>query len=144
MIATPFFEYSVSVELDSDDPTQVLWNRTISKISDPSQIFCDAFDRVFAGVFDTIEISTGEPIDVTAVIDRIEQFDGRDFTATYDSDCTVCFVRVSGITTMIRITPSGVFISDQRVDSPTALLKSAMMIQTKLTNELGLKSLSAT
>ena len=144
VIATPFFEYSVSVELDSDDPTQVLWNRTISKISDPSQIFCDAFDRVFAGVFDTIEISTGEPIDVTAVIDRIEQFDGRDFTATYDSDCTVCFVRVSGITTMIRITPSGVFISDQRVDSPTALLKSAMMIQTKLTNELGLKSLSAT
>ncbi len=144
VIATPFFEYSVSVELDSDDPSQVVWSRSISKISDPTQVFCEVFDRVFSGVFDTIEISTGEPIDVTAVIDRIEQFDGREFTATYDSDCTVCFVRVAGITTLIRITSSGVFITDQRVDSPTALLNSAMLIQRKLTNELGLKSLSAT
>jgi hypothetical protein len=129
------------VELDANDPTQVVWSRSISKISDPTQVFCAAFDRVFSGVFDTIEISTGEPLDVTAVIDRIEQFDGREFTATYDSDCTVCFVKVSGITTMIRITSNGIFISDQRADSPTALLNSALLIQRKLTNELGLKSL---
>ncbi|MCX7419689.1 MAG: caspase family protein [Planctomycetia bacterium] len=144
VIATPFFEYSVSVELDADDPTQVIWNRAISKISDPTQVFCEAFDRVFASVFDTIEISTGEPIDVTAVIDRIEQFDGHEFAATYDSDCSVCFVRVVGITTLIRITSRGVFITDQRANSPTALLNSAMLIQSKLTNELGLKSFSAT
>ena len=144
VIATPFFEYAISVELDPDDVMQVVWKRSISKISDPAQVFCEEFDRVFTGVFDTIEISPDQPLDVTTVIDRIEQLDSSDFTATYDSDCTQCFVRVAGISTIIRITASGVFISDQRVESPNALLTSAMMIQQKLTNELGLKSLSAT
>ena len=130
--------------MDADDTTQVIWRRAISKITDPSKIFCDEFDRVFSGVFDTIEISNGQRLDVTSVIDRIEQLDDDEFEAEYDSDCTECRVRVAGSTTTIRVTPAGLCITDRRIASPNALLQAAMSIQLKLTTELGLKPLSET
>lgn len=141
VILTPHFEYAVSVELDADDPTQVVWRREVFNISDPLKVFCDEFESVFPDVFDTIEITPGEPMDVAAVIDRIEELETEDLAVTYDSDATECVIALADSTSEIRVTSAGLFISDRRIQSPLVLLQSALGIHQRLTGELGSNAL---
>lgn len=143
VIITPFFEYSIAVELADDDPSKVVWHRQVRKITDSARVFSAEFDCVFSAVFDTIEIGTGRNLNVANVIDRIEDLETAEVSVTYDADCTACTIKLSGSQVAIRVTEQGLFIQDRQTTSPRKLLESAMDVQYRLTHEFGIQSLTA-
>ena len=46
-IRTPDFEYTVAVEVNATDPTEVVWRREVGRLRDPELVRSEAFANVF-------------------------------------------------------------------------------------------------
>ncbi len=106
VIETPHFVYAVGVQLDPDDISLIWWERSIRQIENPEIIGKAVFASVFDSVFDRIEFTFTEPIDLATWIDRIEAREDRRIELNYDSGLTHCSMSVLGIDANIHITAS--------------------------------------
>jgi hypothetical protein len=123
-IITPYFTYSVSVSLNPDDLSEVIWIRTIDAISDPSQVVSDAFGEVFDDVFDTLEFSLPKAIDLEAFIDAVEDAKIPDLKVKHDREVTYCDCHITGFAGTIRLTATGLSITFDRPKKTRELLQS--------------------
>src|SRR5262249_2494044 len=48
-IRTPSFDFTMSVSLDPDEPTNVIWRSEVSQVSDPEILRAEGFRKVFGG-----------------------------------------------------------------------------------------------
>lgn len=131
-IATPYFDYAVIVSLNSSDPSQVIWRRQISEIREPGRVLSDPFAAVFGSMFNTVEIAPPQPIDLGALIDRVENLESGQITLAYDKDATWCRVCVSGIDGEMEITARTLSLVQRNPRSPGHLLQSFLDFQTAL------------
>lgn len=131
-IATPFFDYSVVVSLNSRDPSQVIWQRQVSGIREPARVLADAFAAVFGCLFNTVELAPPRPLDLEAFIDRIENLESEQITLAYDKEATWCRVSMAGIAGEIVLTAQSLSLSQRNPKSPGHLLQSFLDFQTAL------------
>ena len=137
-VITPHFNYSVSVQLDPEDPSCVIWSRTIDAIKDPKPLFSEAFARVFQSFFDTVEFSLPNSIDLGALIDSIEEADDSRIGIEYDPETTYCVLSVAGIEGRIRITKRAMRIEYPKAEAPKLLLSSFLAIRTAFLSPEGI------
>ncbi|MCA9165655.1 MAG: hypothetical protein KDA62_21860, partial [Planctomycetales bacterium] len=128
-IITPFFNYSITVQLDPEDTSQVIFRRTVEAIKEPDQVFSDEFAKVFDGVFDTVEFDTPGFVDLPALIDRIEELDDDRISIDYDPEVTHCTLHIDGVVGSITVTSGSLSIIHTKPQSPKNLLQSFFGIQ---------------
>lgn len=137
-VITPHFNYSVSVQLDPEDPSFVIWSRTIDAIKDPKPLFSTAFASVFQTYFDTVEFALPNDIDIGALIDSIEEADDARIGIEYDPETTYCILSVASIEGRIRITKRAMRIEYPKAEAPKLLLSSFLAIRTAFLSPEGI------
>jgi hypothetical protein len=73
-VITPHFEFSVDVIQNPDEPSEVIWTKKLWNVS-PDKWASSEFDDIFTGNFDTLELETTKTLDVSMVIDQIEDLE---------------------------------------------------------------------
>jgi hypothetical protein len=131
-IITPYFNYSISVAIDDQNPAYVIWRRSVDSIKDSDQIFSDQFASVFQSVFDTVEFSIPAPVDLDAMIDSVEGLDDDRIAIEYDHDATHCNLTIEGVRGEIQVTKHSLLIVHPMPEAPSILLRSFLAIQTAL------------
>jgi hypothetical protein len=128
-IATPFFNYSISIALSPDAPSQAIWTRTVDGITEPREVAAPAFAQVFDGVFRTLQFSLPQPIDVENCIDAIEDADISNLEITYDRDATYCDLRFKEAASTIHITAGALSIVEKSPATISTLFHSLRTLQ---------------
>jgi hypothetical protein len=144
-IITPFFTYAVDAFQNPTAPSEVVWRRQVMDIKEPDKIFSDEFEIVFGRMFDTVEFSPPTSIDLTALIDKIEQMDDDKISIDYDTDAKSCTVKIKGLVCEIHVTAHSFEIVIANPEPPRQLLQAFFDIQHALidTHEIRLISFDA-
>lgn len=141
-IRTPDFEYTVTVSVNPDEPTDVVWRREVSRLADPSFVRSEGFMAVFGSAFDRLVFEFAEPVDVAEFVDRIEEnpLDGVKVTVASNSDAAE--VKLAGFTGRISVTREAVTI-EGRTGATAGLLDQFLIFLSKFRGVGGAKSLTA-
>ena len=131
-ITTPYFRYVSAVTQNPDAPDEVVWQRDVSLISDVEQILTDEFVTAFGQLFDTVEFTPNDPIDLEQIVDRIEAIEDDRVWIEYDRQLTFCEVTLEGCTERIRITRESFRIVHPQAESPRVLVDSLFRVQHRL------------
>lgn len=136
-ITTPYFNYNLSVSQTAADPGDVVWRRTVDSIIDPDQILSNAFEVVFGELFDTVQLSLRDDVDLDQLIDAIESSDGDEVQVDYEEDerVSACVVTIKGFDVNIQVTRQTFAVSHRRTATPRRLLQSLCDIQRALTQD---------
>jgi len=131
-IICPAFDYSVIVDLDPQEPSQVLWQRTVNNIRDPEAVLAEAFDRVFSGFFDSIMFSTPKRVDLGELVDRLEDSGIEGLSVDCPYDCAYCDISLREHSWSIRFTDFDVTIRNPRHTTPSKLIAMFQEVQQAL------------
>lgn len=136
-VTTPYFNYNVSVEQAADDPASVLWRRTVDAITHPDEVLSEAFETVFADVFDTIELTLRDQVDLDDLIDAIEAMDSDEIVVDYheDEQITSCAIKLKGQHVCVKVTRSTFSVVHPRAAVPKRLLQSLYDVQLVLSSQ---------
>lgn len=130
-ITTPYFNYNISIEQDVDDPGNVVWRKSVDEIIDANEVLSSNFEAVFADVFDTVELSMHDEIDLDELIDAIEAFDSDEVEVAYEEDenVTSCVVTIQGHNATIKVTKRTLSVIQPKAEAPKVLLQSLFDVQ---------------
>jgi hypothetical protein len=140
-IRTPGFDFSVSVSLDPDDPSSVVWRREVSQVSDPDVLRADGFRRVFGGTLDTLQFDFEKPIDVEDLVDRIEDDPPPGVKVRVASDASACDVTVQGFAGRIHVERASLRVEGRPGLSPDSLVEQFFAFQSRFGGKKGLPAL---
>ena len=140
-IRTPSFDFSLSVSLDPDDPTSVIWRREVNQVSDPDILRVDGFRRVFGKVLDTLQFDFERPIDVEELVDRIEDDPPPGVKVRVTSDASACDVTVLGFAGRIHVERSTLRVEGPPGMSPDSLVEQFLAFQRQFGGRKGLPAL---
>lgn len=141
-IITPYFNYSITVQLADDDPSKVVWLRMVDAIKEPEKLFGDKFAAIFADVFDTVSFEPAEPIDLPQLIDRMEDLEDDRLTIDYDPGVTYCTLSIDGVDGEITVTPDLWSIVHRKANAPHSLLQALFTIQEKFVDRHDVRLIS--
>jgi hypothetical protein len=142
-IRTPAFDFSVSVSLDPDDPSGVVWRREVSQVTDPDVLRADGFRRVFGGSLDTLQFDFERPIDVEDLVDRIEDDPPPGVKVRVASDASSCDVTVQGFAGRIHVERASLRVEGRPGLSPDSLVEQFFAFQGRFGGKTGLPALGA-
>jgi hypothetical protein len=128
-ITTPFFNYSISISLNTADPADVIWSKTVDNIREPAQVASAPFAQVFDGVFRTLQFSLPNPVDLNNCIDAFEDAEIKNLVVSYDRDATYCELRFAGATGAIRVTSNALSIVENHPAKIATLIQSLRTAQ---------------
>lgn len=94
-ITTPEFQYRVTVELCEQDPTTLVWRRSVSDFHTTVSVLSEQFAAAFGTVFDTVVFTPPDPVDVEAFIDWMEEHPDNQLKPEYDRTGTWCRLTAS-------------------------------------------------
>jgi hypothetical protein len=140
-IRTPSFDFSVSVSLDPDDPSGVIWRREVSQVSDPDVLRAGGFRHVFGGALDTLQFDFEKPIDVEDLVDRIEDDPPPGVKVRVASDASACDVTVQGFAGRIRVGRASLRVEGRPGLSPDSLVEQFFAFQSRFGGKKGLPAL---
>ena len=120
-IRTPDFEYTVAVEVNANDPTEVIWRREVGRFRDPELVRSEAIANVFGTTFTTLVFEFAVPVDVAEFVDRIEDSPPEGVKVTVASGSDAAEVHLAGFTGRVTVTPHAVQIAG-RTGSSAGLL----------------------
>jgi len=140
-IRTPSFDFSVSVSLDPDDPVSVIWRREVSQMSDADVLRGEGFRRLFGGKLDTLQFDFEKPIDVEALVDRIEDDPPPGVTVRVASDGSSCDVTVQGFAGRVHVERSSMRVEGPPNLSPDSLVEQFFAFHSRFGGKKGLTAL---
>lgn len=126
---TADFQYSVSIDLDPDDTSSVVWHHRVEKMVDRDVIFSDEFAAVFKAFIDTAEYELATEFDVSAFIELIEDLDSDEITVHEERGAEECEVRVKGFDGVLVVGPYSVRVTGVRNATPRQLLEGMASAQ---------------
>lgn len=103
-VRTPDFEYTVTAALDKDEPTKVTWVREVGQFADPGFVRGPGFDALFGKLFDQLAFEFARPVDVEALVDRLEDRPPKGAKVTVASDGASCDVTLTGFAGRVTVT----------------------------------------
>lgn len=110
-IRTPDFEYTVTVGVNPDDPSEVVWRREVGRLSDPGFVRSEGFAAVFGGTFDRLVFEFAVPVDVAEFVDRIEDAPPEGVKVTVASGSEAADIRLAGFAGSVTVTRAAVEIA---------------------------------
>src|SRR5262245_42496663 len=140
-IRTPTFDFAVSVSLDPDDPTSVIWRREVSQVTDPDVLRSDGFRVIFGRSLDTLEFGFEKPIDVEELVDRIEDDPPPGTAVRVASDASACDVSVQGFAGRIHVEHASLRIEGPPGLTPDSLVEQFFAFQRRFGGRRGLPAL---
>ncbi len=121
-LRTPDFEYTVAVEVNPDDPAEVIWRREVGRLADPGFVRSEGFADVFGGRFDRLVFEFAAPVDVAEFVDRIEDAPPEGVKVSVASGSDAAEVRLAGFAGRVRVSRAAVTI-EGRPGAGTSLLE---------------------
>ncbi|HEX4612315.1 MAG TPA: hypothetical protein VH092_29240 [Urbifossiella sp.] len=109
-LRTPDFEYTVTVEVNPDDPAEVVWRREVGRLADPQFVRSEGFAAVFGGRFDRLVFEFAAPVDVAEFVDRIEDAPPEGVKVSVASGAEAAEVRLAGFTGRVSVGRTAVTI----------------------------------
>ncbi|MBX9584682.1 MAG: hypothetical protein K2X87_30635, partial [Gemmataceae bacterium] len=109
-IRTPDFEYTLTVHVDPDDPTEVIWRREVGRLSDPGFVRSEGFAAIFGGMFDKLVFEFAVPVDVAEFVDRIEDDPPEGVKVSVASGSEAAEVKLAGFGGRITVSRTAVEI----------------------------------
>lgn len=107
------------------DPTRWEMTRSLREIRRGELVRDPAFDGLFAGQFEAVEFSLVKGVSVEAVIDAVEEVDGKGgLRVDYPSDCSECTLTVEGVEAAVRCDGATLAMAFPRSGSPRELLEA--------------------
>jgi hypothetical protein len=140
-VRTPDFEYTVSVELASDDPTTVVWRREVASIRTPEVVLGKAFQSAFGDIFDTLVFEFVKPFDLETWVDRVEDEMPEGVKVRCASDCSSCDVSVMGFAGVIRLRRDRVEIQARKSPGSKGLVEAFLQFQDLFAGKRDLQAL---
>lgn len=129
-ITTPQFQYQVSVALCEDDLNSVVWRRRVCDFAAPDPVLSSDFAAAFGTVFDTVEFTPVDPIDVESFIDWIEDQSDSHLEPDYDRTGTWCrLLAAQQQTASMLVEHHQVSLQSLSPCSPERLLRSFLAFQ---------------
>jgi hypothetical protein len=141
VIRTPAFDVTISVSLDPDDPTDVIWRHEVSQVTDAGVLRSDGFRRVFGGHLDTLAFDFEKPIDVEDLVDRIEDDPPPGVKVRVASDASSCDVTVAGFAGRIHVERAALRVEGPAGLTPDSLVEQFFAFQARFGGAKGLKAL---
>jgi hypothetical protein len=120
-IRTPDFEYTISVHVNPDEPTEVIWRREIGRLSGPEFVRSEGFQAVFGGVFDRLVFEFAQPVDVADFVDQIEDAPPEGVKVSVASDANAAEMSLAGFAGKVTVTPQSVVIQGRGANSANLL-----------------------
>jgi hypothetical protein len=131
-IRTPDFEYTVTVNINPDDLSEVVWQREVARLSGPDFVKSAGFQAVFGGMFDRLVFEFARPVDVAEFVDQIEDSPPEGVKVGVASDANSAEVLLAGFAGKVTVTPESVVILGRR-GSSTSLLDQFLAFLKKFT-----------
>ncbi len=116
-LRTPDFDYVVSMEIDTNDLSQVIWRREIGQISDIAFARSPGFQAVFGARFDSLVFEFAQPVDVVGFVDRLEESPQKGVRVLPESNGEACEVTLVGFAGQIRIERKALTIHGRSTNS---------------------------
>lgn len=131
-ISTPWFDYQITVTQSVDDCAQIVWHRRVSDFRAPARLLSPEFASVFGKGFNTVELQPMMPIDVTTLIDSIEERKDANVAIDFDRNATWCTVEIRDIPAHMRVTTDLIaFVASQPL-MPARLLDAFLQLRRHL------------
>ncbi len=121
-IRTPDFEYTVTANVNPEEPEEVIWRRELSRLSGPEFIRTAAFQNVFGTMFNRLVFEFTQPVDVADFVDRIEETPPEGVKVSVASDSGAAEVTLAGFAGQVSVTRDAVTI-EGRTGDPASLLE---------------------
>jgi hypothetical protein len=121
-IQTPDFEYNVSLSVDSEDPSMVVWTHEVSRISNQDVVLSEGFESALGEHLDTLEYELATTFDLDDFIDRVEEDDPDGVHLDYARGASECELRLDGFDGVLRLTPGSIVVTGLKRPSPKALV----------------------
>jgi hypothetical protein len=131
-IRTPDFEYVVSLALNPDEPTEVIWRREIGRLSGLEFIRSDGFQAVFSPMFDQLVFEFASSVNIGEFVDHLEDSPPDGVKIAVESDGTHAEITLTGFAGKVTLTPSIVTIQGQPGNTGS-LLEQFLVFLRKLT-----------
>ncbi len=96
-LRTPDFEYTISLDLDTEEPSRLIWRREVGQFTDPAFVRDGRFAALFGPAFDRLVFHLSQPIDVEAFLDRLESEPAEGLQVAATSDGRSCEVTLAGM-----------------------------------------------
>ena len=96
VLRTPAFEYRVEAEAEDGDAR---WLREIAVTG----VEADRVLPIFADLLDTVLVRFAEPLEVAAIVDRLEARSDSSLRLDYDMRCRWCEVVFDGLPARVRL-----------------------------------------
>ncbi len=129
-IRTPDFEYTVSLSVHEEDPSEVVWRREVSRISGPDFVRSEGFRNVFGTMFDKLVFEFATPVDVADFVDRIEDAPPEGVKVNIASDLGAAVIALTGFAGKINVTRDAVTIEGQ-AGNPSSLMEQFLVFLRK-------------
>lgn len=102
-IRTPEFEYSLSIQIDSDDPTLMRWQREVSQLADVSVISSPAFEEAFSTRLNEIVFVFEQAREIEKFIDDFEENPKKGVRLRADPNGERCELRIEGFAGVVEM-----------------------------------------
>ena len=132
-IATPWFEYRVTVTHSEEDAGEAIWRQQVTEFRDTERLFSSEFATVFGNLFDTVEFEPPEPIDMEAFIDSLENREGDDIKVEYDRTATWCQLMTEAVPGQLYVESDRVALVTQQAQLPAQLVEAFINFRECLT-----------
>jgi hypothetical protein len=109
-IRTPEFEYTVSLTVNPDEPTEVIWRREVSRLSGPDFVRSQGFQAVFGSMFDRLVFEFDVPVNVAEFVDQIEESPPEGVKIGLASDANAAEITLAGFAGKVTVKPDAVTI----------------------------------
>lgn len=139
-IVAPDFEYAAFCTQDEDDPENALITEELTNIK-PSIIENEAFNHVFENRFSQVVFEFPKQIDVSKLIEEIEDIDRKDVIIKYDSSSSWCELSFTDSDFTLRVEGHERTINSIQSCSPHELLQGYFKIQLRLAGTMALPAL---
>lgn len=129
-IRTPDFEYTVSLSVNPDEPSDVIWRREVGRLSGPEFVRSENFQHVFGTMFDRLVFEFAVPVDVAELVDRIEDSPPEGVKVSVASDSGAAVIALAGFAGKISVSRDALTI-EGRAGNPGSLLEQFLVFLRK-------------
>lgn len=140
-ITTPGFRYEVSVSIDTDDPALISWRHRMSEIVDQQSILESKFSRVFGDMFNIVEFSAPQGINIESLIDSVEELNDSGIDLKYPHDASTCTIKFAGRDVELFFEQTGMRLVHRHARPPADILQVYFDLQASLGNDIDLPAL---
>jgi hypothetical protein len=109
-IRAPEFEYTVSLSVSPEDPSEVVWRREISRLSGAEFVKSSGFQTVFGSLFDCLVFEFAQRVDVGDLVDRLEENPIEGVKLAVASDANAAEISLQGFSGKVLLTPEAITI----------------------------------